>query len=116
MTNISTEDIKNAILLLADDAEARSLKPGHEKYYRNRAEAFREVITLIEKMETTAEQDDTSIKELTCPDCPYYWKNEDEDYPGCHFEARCPEDVAPCEESDYDDSYYDEGGDLYESE
>lgn len=35
--------------------------------------------------------------------CSYYWQEEGEAYPRCHWESRCPGDVAPCDE---DDVYY----------
>lgn len=38
-----------------------------------------------------------------CVGCSYHWKNEDEDYPSCHWEARCPGDIPPCEEDDEGD-------------
>lgn len=37
---------------------------------------------------------------MTCKDCPYYWKEEWEKFPGCHFEERGPDDRAPCEYED----------------
>lgn len=47
--------------------------------------------------------------ELKCENCCYQWKEEWEDYPSCHWEARCPDDKALCE---YDDSdYYGDDGD-----
>lgn len=42
---------------------------------------------------------------MICKECGYFWKNEDEDYPGCKFEPMCPGDLPPCEQDDYD---YDE--------
>ena len=40
---------------------------------------------------------------MTCKDCPYCWKAEDEEYARCHFEG--PDGWAPCEqeESDYEE-------------
>lgn len=38
-----------------------------------------------------------------CKDCAYYWREEDEDYPCCHFVERCPGDYAPCEEPDFEE-------------
>lgn len=40
--------------------------------------------------------------------CGYYWKDEDEEYPRCHFDGL---GNAPCEEDDWDD---DCGFDPYE--
>lgn len=49
---------------------------------------------------------------MKCVDCCYYWKEDYEDRPQCHWEARCPGDMATCDEDDYYDeefgSYYDE--------
>ena len=44
---------------------------------------------------------------MKCADCAYYWKEEDERYAGCHWTIRCPGDIPPCEEEeyDYDESY-----------
>ena len=36
--------------------------------------------------------------EMTCKDCPYFWKEEDESYPSCKWTIRCPGDIPPCEE------------------
>ena len=39
--------------------------------------------------------------QMTCKDsnCGYYWQEEGEDYPRCHFEGI---GKAPCEEDDWD--------------
>ena len=37
--------------------------------------------------------------------CSYYWQDENDAYPRCHFESWGP---APCEEEDWDED--DEGG------
>lgn len=39
---------------------------------------------------------------MTCRDsnCGYYWQDENDDYPRCHFEGI---GKAPCEEDDWDD-------------
>lgn len=34
---------------------------------------------------------------MKCEECCYYWQNEDESRPRCHWEACCPGDMAPCE-------------------
>lgn len=34
---------------------------------------------------------------MTCKDCVYCWREEDEAYPTCKFEARCAGDIPPCE-------------------
>lgn len=40
---------------------------------------------------------------MKCTDCCFCWKEEDEDYPTCHWESRAPGDMAPCEYAeDYD--------------
>jgi len=55
----------------------------------------------------------TEINE--CEKCGYYWQEEGEDYPRCHYsDDRFP---APCEEEEYEEPYddYDECGfDPYE--
>lgn len=33
--------------------------------------------------------------------CGYYWKEEWEDFPSCHFEG--PNNWAPCEQDDYEE-------------
>lgn len=52
---------------------------------------------------------------LKCENCCYQWKDEDDRWPCCHWESRCPGDVPPCEEydedepdDDYDHDYWDE--------
>ena len=47
--------------------------------------------------------------------CSYYWQDENDDYPRCHFESWGP---APCEEDDWHDEeeewegddWHDDGG------
>ena len=34
---------------------------------------------------------------ITCPECPYWWKDEGEAWHCCHFD-RSTNDLAPCEE------------------
>lgn len=34
---------------------------------------------------------------MSCKDCPYCWREEDESYPTCKFEAKCADDIPPCE-------------------
>ena len=34
---------------------------------------------------------------MKCIECCYYWQDEDENRPHCHFEPRCAGDYAPCE-------------------
>lgn len=44
------------------------------------------------------------IADMKCSDCCYFWKEEDENYPSCHWESRAPSDAPPCEEeNDYDE-------------
>ena len=48
---------------------------------------------------------------MTCKDCCYFWKEDEERFSSCHFEIRCPGDKAPCEydETDFvEDPYYPE--------
>lgn len=43
---------------------------------------------------------------MKCTDCPYYWKNEEDAFPCCHFEETWE---APCETEDYyEEEYYEE--------
>ena len=37
---------------------------------------------------------------LTCKECSYCWKAENEAYPRCHFERIFSFDLAPCEQED----------------
>ena len=34
---------------------------------------------------------------MKCEECCYYWQDENERRPRCHWEACCPGDMAPCE-------------------
>ena len=34
---------------------------------------------------------------MKCEECCYYWQDEDESRPRCHWEAKCGGDMAPCE-------------------
>ena len=45
--------------------------------------------------------------------CSYYWQDENESYPRCHFERMADWDIAPCE-YEPDDIDSDEGFDPYE--
>lgn len=45
---------------------------------------------------------------MNCKDCGYFWKEDCEDYAGCHYEG--PEAWAPCEQEDY----IEERNDYYE--
>lgn len=55
------------------------------------------------------------MKNLECKECPYCWHDLDENgdvisrFPYCHWESRCPGDLPPCEEEDYND----EGGESW---
>ena len=50
---------------------------------------------------------------MKCADCGYYWKENWDDHPGCHFVG--PHEWAPCEqEDDHDDDYDDDA--WYEDE
>ena len=40
---------------------------------------------------------------MKCVDCYYYWKNEDNEYPCCHWASRCPDDIPPCEDEEADE-------------
>lgn len=67
------------------------------------------------------EEEDENMK---CAECCYYWQDEDENRPRCHWEMRCPGDLAPCEYEDdepqddpdewYDDPELENGFDPYE--
>lgn len=39
---------------------------------------------------------------MKCVDCPYYWKDETDEYPCCHFDPVYHPTPSPCE---YDDVY-----------
>lgn len=55
-----------------------------------------------------------TVKEVNmeCVNCCYYWKEDWEDRPSCHWTSRCPDDKAPCEYDDTD--YVNEMEDYYE--
>jgi hypothetical protein len=38
---------------------------------------------------------------MKCAECGYYWQEEDERFPCCHFEG--PNGWAPCEQEEYDE-------------
>lgn len=42
---------------------------------------------------------------MRCADCCYFWKEENESCPSCHWEPRAPGDMTPC---DYEESYDEE--------
>ena len=37
---------------------------------------------------------------MTCTNCYYFWREEDEDFNSCHWEPRCPGDIPPWEEEE----------------
>lgn len=37
---------------------------------------------------------------MNCEYCGYYYKEEDDSVPRCHFEPRAPGEEAPCSEED----------------
>lgn len=37
---------------------------------------------------------------MVCRMCSYYWQEEGENYPCCHWNLRCPGDIPPCEEEE----------------
>lgn len=39
---------------------------------------------------------------MMCHQCPYQWKEEWEPVPICHWKSRCPGDIPPCEEDEYE--------------
>ena len=39
-----------------------------------------------------------------CIQCGYHWQEEWEEYPTCHWEAKAPGDVAPCDEDPYEEA------------
>ena len=41
---------------------------------------------------------------MTCKDCAYYWKEENEERACCHWRSRCPDDFAPCEDEDFEEN------------
>lgn len=48
---------------------------------------------------------------MRCEMCAYCWKEEEDRYPICHWESRCPGDYPPCEEIDMyveDERYWEE--------
>ena len=47
---------------------------------------------------------------MRCKDCGYFWCDEGEKVPVCHFEGW----VAPCEEESESDNYYDDYDDYYD--
>lgn len=52
---------------------------------------------------------------MKCAECCYYWQNDDENRPCCHWEARCAGDMAPCEEPEWpetDAEEWDEPADI----
>lgn len=58
---------------------------------------------------------------MKCADCPYFWKEDWEDHPQCHWVSRCPDDFPPCEEEDFASDeqgidYYDDEYDYYYDE
>lgn len=95
--NIETEELKGELALLISEAEKKSAKPGHEKYYRNRAACFKEVLDIIGRIESEPEEDCVAAA-LDCRSCGYCWQETCEAFPHCHWVPRCPGDVAPCDE------------------
>jgi hypothetical protein len=45
------------------------------------------------------------MSEFKCVDCLCYWRDEEDDFPRCHFDGF---GIAPCEQEEYDDYYNEE--------
>ena len=61
--------------------------------------SFTNTITNIydsDKINIEDEDEDNKKKKKCC----FCWKDEDDDFPRCHWESRCPDDIPPCEEED----------------
>lgn len=43
------------------------------------------------------------MRDLTCRECAYFWTEDDDEYPSCHYESLGSWDPAPCEQPDDDD-------------
>ncbi len=41
--------------------------------------------------------------DLKCKDCPYYWREDEDEWPVCHYESLGSWDPAPCEQVPADD-------------
>lgn len=41
---------------------------------------------------------------MRCENCGYYWQDEEDKYPHCHFEG--PDGWAPCEQDEYEEEEY----------
>ena len=59
----------------------------------------------VDEMYPTNEEDE-NMSECAKRGCCYYWQDEDEAYPRCHWECHCPGDMAPCEYESYVESHY----------
>lgn len=44
------------------------------------------------------------MKDLKCRDCPYFWQEDDEERPYCHYVSLGSWDPAPCEQDDDPDA------------
>lgn len=55
---------------------------------------------------------------MNCKCCAYYWQEDGENFPRCHYESMGGFDPAPCEiEDNYDEQEYENDiADLYEEE
>ena len=42
------------------------------------------------------------MKDFGCAICGYFWKEDYEERPSCHWVSRCPDDFPPCEEEEYE--------------
>lgn len=42
------------------------------------------------------------MNKLTCRECPYFWTEDDDEYPSCHYESLGSWDPAPCDQPEYD--------------
>jgi hypothetical protein len=53
---------------------------------------------------------------MTCKECAYFWKDEDERYPSCHYRSLGPFDPIPCEMAEYDSDEDDGPALVYDEE
>ena len=69
--------------------------------------------TLKKAWNDLQDEENEEMNECVIPNCGYYWQDEGEDHPSCHYPSDSPF-PAPCEEDDWDTEPAEEEDEDYE--
>jgi hypothetical protein len=113
--DFEADDDVQALRVLADDVirycpEEDVKDCWYDRGYQKRQDDEEEHLAWLNSDD---DLDESLLEKFTCADCNYHWKDEDDDYPRCHFDGP---GKAPCEEDDWEEEDESFGESLTESE